>query len=471
MPRAAPTLIFVILALLLSTGALAAEEVKHDFPPGLVIPPGAQWGPNFDVTAATEAYMNLLSPQQRARSDAYFDGGYWLQLWSFLYSLGVAWLLLARRRSARLRDGCERVTRRRWLQSFLYAAAYIVVVFMLTLPLTIYADFFREHAYGLANQTFVPWFGEQLTGLGVTVVVGSVFLVAAYAFVARFINTWWIWLSGLTVVFLMLLMLVAPIWVMPLFNDYKVLADGPVKSAVLSMARGDGVPADNVYWFDQSKQTDRVSANVSGFLGTTRVSLNDNLLNKTSLPEIKAVMGHELGHYVLNHALRGAIYYSLIFAGGYAFIQWSAGALIMRWRGRFGLRDLGDPAALPLVVALFGAYLFLATPLLNSITRGAEHEADIFGLNTAREPYGFAYAAMRLSSYRKMQPGPIEEIVFFDHPSGYRRVYDSMRWLKENAAVVEHPGGATPVSPVPPMPPVQPVQPVQPGPPAAPTAD
>jgi STE24 endopeptidase len=465
MPRAVPTLIFATLALLLCTGAFAAENVRHDFPPGLVIPPGAQWGPDFDVTAATDAYMNLLSPQQRARSDAYFDGGCWLQLWGYLYSLGVAWLLLARRRSASLRNWCERVTRRRWLRSFLYAAAYIVLAYVLTLPLTIYADFFREHAYGLANQTFGPWFAEQLTGLAVTVVAGALFLTAAYAFVARFINTWWLWLSAFTVAFLMLLMLVAPIWVMPLFNDFKPLADGAVKSAVLGMAHGDGVPADNVYWFDQSKQTDRVSANVSGFLGTTRVSLNDNLLNKTSLPEIKAVMGHELGHYVLNHSLRGAIYYSLIFAVGYALINWSAGALIIRWRERFGLRDLADPAALPLVVALFSTYLFLATPFTNSITRGAEHEADIFGLNTAREPYGFAYAAMRLSSYRKLQPGPIEEFIFFDHPSGYRRVYDSMRWLKENAAVVEHPGADA--APAVPAVPAAPAAAAAPAPPAA----
>jgi STE24 endopeptidase len=234
---------------------------------------------------------------------------------------------------------------------------------------------------------------------------------------------------------------VVPVWISPLFNDYKILADGPVKSAVLGMARADGVPAEHVYWFDASKQSNRVSANVSGFLGTTRVSLNDNLLEKTSLPEIKAVMGHELGHYVLHHGLRIVIYDSLVLALGYAFIHWSATRLIGRWRDRFALRGLADIAALPLVAALFTGFLFLATPLLNSITRSAEQEADIFGLNTAREPYGFAMAAMRLSSYRKLEPTRFEEIVFFDHPSGYTRVYDSMRWLKENPSAVERGSG------------------------------
>lgn len=173
--------------------------------------------------------------------------------------------------------------------------------------------------------------------------------------------------------------------------------------------------------------------------GLTRVSLNDNLLNKTSEPEIKAVMGHELGHYVLNHSLRGAIYLSIVFGLGYAFINWSARALIRRWRDRFGLRDLSDVAALPLVAALLSIFLFVATPILNTISRQQEQEADYFGLNTAREPYGFAMATMRLSSYRKMQPTALEEIIFFDHPSGHTRIYDSMRWLKENPSAADHP--------------------------------
>ncbi len=410
----------------------AADVMMHEFPPGLIVPPGAEMKDGFDVEAATQAYMDLLSPAEKARSDAYFEGGYWLQLWSFLYSLGVAWLLLSRRRSARLRDWCERVTRRRWLRVYWYAVLYFFLLFALTLPLTIYADFIREHAYGLANQSFAPWFGEQLIGLILLLLAGPLFVVAAYSLMARFPDAWWSWLSGFTVVFLLVAMLIVPVWVLPLFNDYKVLENGPVKSAVLSMARENGVPAQNVYEFDASKQSNRVSANVSGFLATTRVSLNDNLLNKTSLPEIKAVMGHELGHYVLNHSLRGAIYSSIVFGIGFAFLNWCGHRLIQRWRHKFGLRDFADVAALPLLWAIFSTFLLVATPVFNTISRQQEVEADLFGLNTAREPYGFAMAAMRLSSYRKIHPGALEEDVFFDHPSGHTRLYEAMRWLKEN---------------------------------------
>jgi STE24 endopeptidase len=257
-------------------------------------------------------------------------------------------------------------------------------------------------------------------------------LVVVYAAVRRAGARWWVWASGIAFVFILFAMMFAPVYVEPLFNTYKPLRGGPVREAVLSLARANGIPTDNVVEFDASRQTTRISANVAGFAGTTRVALNDNLLDKTSLPEIKAVLGHEMGHYVLNHGLRVAIYFTLVLVFGFWFthrlFDWS----LKRWGRRLQLQDRADPAALPLAFAILSIFLFLATPLLNSITRQMEAEADAFGLNAAREPNGFAMAAMRLSTYRKIHPGPIEEMVFYDHPSGYTRVHASMVWLKEN---------------------------------------
>jgi STE24 endopeptidase len=222
------------------------------------------------------------------------------------------------------------------------------------------------------------------------------------------------------------------VYISPIFNKYQPLADGPVRNSILSLARANQIPTDHVEWFDASRQTTRVSANVSGFAGTTRVNLNDNLLNKTSLPEIKAVMGHEMGHFVLNHGLRLVIYLTLVLGAAFWITHRLLDLALARWGARWGLEGRADPAALPLVTAILSLPLFFATPLLNSVVRQAEAEADAFGLNAAREPHGFAMAAMRLSTYRKIRPGWLEEIVFYDHPSGYARVHGSMLWLKEN---------------------------------------
>jgi STE24 endopeptidase len=220
--------------------------------------------------------------------------------------------------------------------------------------------------------------------------------------------------------------------VAPLFNDYRSLPPGEVRESILALAHDSGIPVDDVYWFDASRQTKRISANVSGLGGTARISLNDNLMNGTSLPEIRAVMGHEMGHYRLRHGLWLAAGFTLALGFGYYAVNRGFGRFQRRHGDRWGVRDLADPAGLPLAYAIFTVVMYLLTPVTNTMGRTAEAQADAFGLEAAREPHGFASVAMRLSTYRKLEPGALEELVFYDHPSGRARVARSMRWLAEH---------------------------------------
>jgi STE24 endopeptidase len=425
-------LVFVLLSVLLSGPLLAVAAPATELPPGLQIPDAARPGPNFDVDKATEAYLNLLSPEQRAQSDAYFEGGYWLQLWGLLYGLVVAWIILRSGLSRKMRDAGRRFSKKPWLQTAVYAVQWLLIGTLLALPMTIYTDFVREHAYGLATQTFADWSFDRLKGLLISLIIVPPVIALLYAAVRKTGARWWIWASGGTFVLILFFMLIAPVFLDPVFNHYKPLRQGEVREQVLSLARANMIPADNVVEFDASKQTTRISANVAGFLGTTRVALNDNLLDRTSEPEIKAVLGHEMGHYVLNHGLRLVIYMTLVLAFGFWIVHRLLDRALLSWGRRFGLEGRADPAALPLALAILSLFFFFATPLTNSIVRQAEAEADAFGLNAAGEPNGFAMAAMRLSTYRKIKPGPLEEIFFYDHPSGYARVHGSMVWLKEH---------------------------------------
>ena len=386
----------------------------------------------LDPVAATEAFMNRLQGEARAKSDGYFEGGYWLLLWNLLYGLVVAWLLLSSRLSVRIRDFAERRTHRKMPQTLIYALAYIPLVALLSLPMTIYEGFYREHQYGLSNLTFMAWLGETGISLGVDIVVTGIAITGLYAFLRRLPQTWWAWGTIAGGGFIVLLIMAGPVFISPLFNTYKPLPDGPIRDDILSMARANGIPTDNVYYFDASKQTKRVSANVSGMFGTIRISLNDNLLNRTTPAEIRAVMAHEMGHYVLNHSIKHTVSFALILLGGLLFIKYTWDWAAARFGARFGVRGISDPAGLPLLAALFSVYIFLATPLYKTIIRTAETEADLYGLNAAREPDGFAEAIFKLSEYRKLQPGAVEEFIFFDHPSGYNRIFASMRWKAEN---------------------------------------
>lgn len=253
-----------------------------------------------------------------------------------------------------------------------------------------------------------------------------------YLVMRKNIKHWWILGSGVVIVFLVFLLFIGPVFISPLFNDYIPLEEGEVKEEILSLARANGVPVDNIYQFDASRQSTRISANVSGIGSTIRVSLNDNLVNKCTLPEIKSVMAHELGHYVLNHTYKLVIYLSLIIISGFAFVNIIMKILITRSGEKWGINNISDISSLPLFVLIFSFYILIATPFINNIIRITESEADIFGLNAAREPDGFASVSMKLSEYRKINPGWLEEIIFFDHPSGKTRVMMAMKWKAEN---------------------------------------
>ncbi len=183
---------------------------------------------------------------------------------------------------------------------------------------------------------------------------------------------------------------------------------------------------------DASKQTTRMSANVSGLGSTMRITLNDNMLRRGSPEEIQAVTGHEMGHYVMNHIYLDLEFDLIVVVLAFGFLRWSLALCLARWGAKWQIHGIGDPAVLPLVLLLASIFLFVLTPVLNTHIRTFEHEADMYGLNASRQPDGFAQAAIHLGEYRKMKPGPVEEWIFFDHPSGYNRILDAMRWKAEN---------------------------------------
>ena len=385
----------------------------------------------FDPVAATNAYLATIPADAKARSDNYFEGGYWIQLWGFLITVAVMLLILRLGWSRRMRDRAERVTGMRWVHVFVYFALFTLLTTIITLPWTLYTDFFREHQYGLSNQTFAAWTSDSLKGLGLNLVLGGLAVAGLYAVVRRLPRSWPIWGSLVAVAFIVFSALIAPIYIVPMFNTVSRLEDPAVRDPILSMARSNDIDAQNVYVVDASRQTKRISANVSGIFGTERITLNDNLLNRTSLPEIKAVMGHEMGHYVLNHVYEFLAYALILVVAAFTILQTAFGWATRRWGIAWGIRDIADPAGLPLVMLIMAAFFFVITPITNSIVRTNEAEADAFGLNVAREPDGFAQVALRLSEYRKLDPGPLEEAIFFDHPSGRTRVYKSMVWKAE----------------------------------------
>ncbi len=413
----------------ISAGAQPAIQPAVDI---TKVPAAAQPSPQFDAEAATEAYMAMMPPEAVARSNAYFEGGYWLILWDFLYASAVSLLLLNLRWSARMRDLAVRTTRFQWLQPLLYGLQYTIVATLLGFPLEYYENYVREHKYGLATQTFGPWMGDEFKALLVSLVFGSIVMVVLFAIVRKLPKTWWIWGAVATMVLLTIMIAIGPVFLQPIFNTPKKLNDPRITAPILRMAHANGIPTNDVWEIDASRQTTRMSANVSGFGNTMRITLNDNLIHRGSPEEIQAVMGHEMGHYVMNHISKSLMFFLILTVLSFAYLFWGINWALKRWGERWQISSASDPAVVPLVMLLGGVLFFVLTPINNTFTRVQEKEADMFGLNASRLPDGFAQAAIHLGEYRKMRPGPIEEFLFYDHPSGYNRIHSAMVWKSQN---------------------------------------
>lgn len=383
----------------------------------------------LDPVAATDAYLASVGDAARVRSDAYFEGGYWLILWSALVGVAVAWGLLHLGMIARLSEKAGTWARgRKAGHAFLFAILYLVVTSVVTLPWSIYVGWLREHQYGMSNQTLPAWLAEWFTGTAVGTVLGGLALLALLTLYRKLPRSWWAWGTLASGGFLLVGLLLGPVFIEPLFNRYTPMPASPLRTQILQMAQANGVPTDNVLVVDASRQTRRISANVAGVGPTVRVALNDNLLNRTSPAEVRAVMGHELGHYVLGHTVSLLIGFTLIAGVFLLVLDRATPWLVGRHGSRWGIAGRDDPAMLVPATIVASVLAVLLTPVTNSLIRFHETQADYFGINTSRAPDGWARVALKLGEYRKLQPGRLEEIVFFDHPSGRTRILMGMRW-------------------------------------------
>lgn len=382
----------------------------------------------FDAAAATAAYLATVSPAAHAKAQAYTQGGYWLLLWGTVIGVGVAWLVLRSGVLARLSAGLQRARPRPWLTAFLVFAVYSLMEFVIGLPWNIYANWWRETQYDLTSQAFGGWFSEQVLNLAISTVLFGIIMSLLYGLIRRVPRTWWIWGGGLSMVAILVIMVLAPVYIQPLFNDFKPAPPGPMRDTVVAMAEANGVPHDKIFIYDGSKQSNRYTANVSGLFGTAQIAMSDTMFKQgADIAEVKAVVGHEMGHYVRAHALWRAVPLAL-FAMLALFLVDRLFPVVAGWVGAGDLKGIADPAAYPVLAIMFTVLGLLATPLTNTVTRLGEADADTFSLERVNEPDGMARALVKTIDYRAATPSALEEALFYSHPSVGSRVRKAMDW-------------------------------------------
>ena len=412
----------------------------------------------FDPVAATQAYLAVLTPAQHAKAQAYTQGGHWLLLWGAMVAIAVAWIVLRTGVLLRLRDGIERGRRKPWRVALVVVLADGVLEALLGLPWTLYSDWWREKSYGLTSQSVGGWVGEWALMAAISLAVTTLLVAGLYFLMRRSPRTWWIWGAGVVGLFFMVIMVLAPVFIEPLFNKYTPAPPGPVRDAVMAMAQANGVPSDKIYIYDGSKQSNRYTANVSGLFGTARVAMSDVMFKKDAdLAEVRGVVGHEMGHYVHMHAVWFAAAYAALALAAFFLIDrlFPLAAVLL---GAHGVKGLADPAGIPVIGAIMTALALISTPLVVSISRIAESDADTFSLTRFNEPDGLSKALVKTIEYRAATPSHLTAWATRPGPS---RAWASAkpwvdppsRWLagtrhssKASSAWVGHPSPGWPIT-------------------------
>ena len=395
----------------------------------------------FDAVEATRAYLDTMPAEQAAQTANYHEGQIWLILWNAVAGIAALWILLQTHFAAGLRNWFE-ARMPKWLAPLPFAILFYAVSTLMTWPLTYYEAFVREHQYGLATQSFGQWFSEWAMQFGIGAIFGGLFIWVIYLVIKAFKRTWWIIGTAISAAFIYLMMLYSPVYIAPMFNDYTSLEEGELRDNILALAEESDIPAEDVYVFTSSDQSNRITANVAGVGSSIRIALGDTMIEQADLDEIRHVMAHEMGHYALGHTTRGMIFFIALFGFGFAFVHFTFGWANRRFGGGWDIKDIGDLAGMPLFFILFTAYTTLLTPVQYNFVRQGELEADRFALSAAREPDGAATVALRLSTYRELEPEPWEELLFRHHPSGATRVRMAMEWKANELAT-----GASDISP------------------------
>jgi STE24 endopeptidase len=354
--------------------------------------------------ALEEAPVPVPPPDDKALS--YYRSGNVLWVVDLLWGCLVPALFLFTGLSARIRNWAWKLGRKWFFVVGIYFIIYLILNAVIGLPLSYYEEFIRQHAYGLSNQTPAKWLSDALKSLGAAMAGGFFFLWIPYLLLRVSPRRWWLYSALFFLPLLVLVMLITPVWIDPLFNRYEPIKDKALEARILALADRAGIEGSRVFEVNKSVDTGAVNAYVTGFWGTKRIVLWDTILAKLNENELLVVVGHEMGHYVLYHIVAGMIAAFLLVLAALYLAHRMAGGILERYRHRFEFDQLSDVASLPLLLILVGVIAFILSPAALAFSRYQEHEADRFSLEITQDNHAAATAFTKVQRENLAVPRP-----------------------------------------------------------------
>jgi STE24 endopeptidase len=412
------SLCLLVLCLAISSRKVVAQTPAS--PNASATPAAAQSTPSTPTTRYT------LPPDKLAKSKALYDLRGKLRIIDTAYSLLVLLALLALGIAAKYRDWAERVSKNRFVQALIFVPLLMLTLTVLGLPLDAYQQSISRQ-YGLSVQGWGSWFGDVLKGQAVSLVILTLAIWGITTLIRKSPRRWWFytWLIAMPVtVFFVFL---APLVLDPLFNNFEPLdnTNPQLVDAIEGVAAraGENIPREKIFLMDASKKVTTLNAYVTGFGPSKRIVIWDTTIRNATTPETLFVVGHEMGHYVLNHIVIGIAATAVgLFVGFYLLYVISNWAFA-RFQQRWHMRELSDWAAVPMLLLIFSLLSLVAEPISSTIGRQIEHNADVYGLEvthgiTPNSQEVAAHAFQVLGELSLSYPYPSDFVVFWyaDHP-------------------------------------------------------
>ncbi len=384
---------------------------------------------SLSVTAQPSATVTTeykLPPDKLAKAKALYDlRGKLLIIdpfYGFILLLAILYLGVA----AKFRHWAERASKHRFVQALIFVPLLLVTITILQLPLDAYQQNISLQ-YGLSVQSWGSWLNDAFKGLLLALVIFTLALWILTTLIRKSPRRWWFWSWLIAVPFIVFLVFIAPVIIDPLFNKFEPLdkSNPQLVDAIQKVTQRGGldIPRDRMFLMKASEKVTTLNAYVTGFGPSKRVVVWDTTIQKASTPETLFVFGHEMGHYVLNHIVIGIAATAVGLLIGLYLLYLLSNWAFSRFQQRWQLRELGDWAAVPMLLLIFSMMSTVSQPVGNGFSRQLEHNADVYGLEVthginANSQEAGAHAFQVLGELALSYPYPSRLVVFWyaDHP-------------------------------------------------------
>ena len=392
--------------------------------------PQISLNPSVESSQRITAYT--LPPERHRLAHELNRKGFVFRVVSFLYGVLVLILIIYTGVSARLRSIAEKVSTKRFVQVVIFTSLLLILISALTLPTDMYGHLLGIQ-YGLSIQSWGSWLFDWVKQLAINLIGAAILIWLLYLIISKSPRRWWFYFWLISLPIGLFLVFIQPLIIDPAFNSFEPLAQKNVvlakKLSEMSKSAGEDIPVERMFWMDASEKTTTLNAYVTGFGASKRIVVWDTTIEKLTTSQIVFVAGHEMGHYVLHHIVKGLLWAAvlslLLFFIFFHASRWLIATNVSRWN----IRGVDDYASLPVLLLLLTVLMFLGTPVSSAISRYYEHQADQYSLDithslTPDSKQVCAQAFQRLGEVglSDPDPNPINVFWFYDHPPIAERV-------------------------------------------------